>query len=247
VTGRGRRPRGIARWGLVASIVPAAVVALAFVGPPKQAPVPLGPTLRGIDASHYQGAIVWRAVAAAGYRFVYLKATEGRGHLDPTFRRNRRRAAAAGLLVGAYHFARPDASPGDAVIEADAFLRVARPIRGELAPILDLEVTGGLSPSSLQRWVRAWLERVRAATGVRPLVYAGSTFWRVRMANSFDFASYPLAWASHEPGGIIPAGDWSSFGWTLRQWSICGRVPGVRGCVDLDLLREDRLRLIRVP
>jgi lysozyme len=197
--------------------------------------------------SHYQGTIEWSAVAAKGYRFVYVKATEGRSHVDPAFARNARGARAAGLVVGAYHFARPDDSPGDAVAEANAFLRAARPRAGDLVPLLDLESAGTLDPRALRDWTRTWLERVRAATGVRPAIYVGSTFWRVRMGDSTDFASYPLMWAAVHPGGVLPAEGWSTFGWTAWQWSACGTIPGIRSCVDLDVLRRDRWSRVRIP
>jgi GH25 family lysozyme M1 (1,4-beta-N-acetylmuramidase) len=185
-------------------------------------------------------------VAAAGYRFVYLKANEGRGVVDRMFARNAREAAAAGLLVGAYHFARPDGQAGDAAAEADAFLRVATPRAGGLAPMLDLETAGTLEPGALQRWTRAWLRRVSQRTGVRPIIYAGWTFWRVRMDDTLDFVSYPLVLAGAHPDMRTPAQDWSSFGWTVWQSSLCGDVPGIDGCVDLDVMRRDRLDLLVV-
>lgn len=43
--------------------------------------------IHGIDISRWQGEIDWTAVKAAGTRFVYMKATEGGDHVDPTFQR----------------------------------------------------------------------------------------------------------------------------------------------------------------
>jgi lysozyme len=242
-----RRPHGIPGYGRAAAIAPALLVALAFVGPPRPTLSPPGPTIPGLDVSHYQGTIDWPAVAAKGYRFVYVKATEGRTRVDPTFARNAGGAREAGLMVGAYHFARPDDSPGDAVAEADEFLRTARPGGGDLVPVLDLEAAGSLDPPALRAWVRTWLTRVRAATGVRPLIYVGSTFWRVRMDDPTAFVSYPLMWAATQAGSTLPAHGWSTFGWTAWQWSSCGSVPGIEACVDLDVLRTDRLSLVRIP
>ena len=54
----------------------------------------------------------------AGKRFAFIKATHGHDFVDPMFLTNRAGAHANGLLVGAYHFARPDPSKGDAVEEA---------------------------------------------------------------------------------------------------------------------------------
>jgi lysozyme len=167
--------------------------------------------------------------------------------VDPTYAKNARAAAAAGLTVGAYHFARPDRSPGDATAEADAFLDVARPGPGRLVPLLDLEHSGGLAPPALRAWARTWLERVRAATGVRPAIYASSRFWRVHMGGTTDFVSYPLMWIPQTPGAAAPAGGWQPMGWSILQWSLCGHVTGIAGCVDLDAMRMDRVRLLRIP
>ncbi len=240
-----RRPR--VGFGVIATAALVPIAALILIDTPAARIAPPVPTIAGIDVSHYQGAIQWRRVRADGYRFAYLKATEGRGLVDPTYARNARAAAAAGLTVGAYHFARPDGASADAVTEADAFLKVARPRPGQLVPLLDLERSGGLAPPALRAWVRTWLARVRAATGVRPAIYASSRFWRVHMDGTTDFVSFPLMWIVQTPGSTAPADGWAPMGWSIQQWSLCGHVTGIEGCVDLDGMRTDRARLLRIP
>ena len=39
----------------------------------------------GIDVSRWQGSINWTKVAAAGYRFVVIRATIGNDYTDPRF------------------------------------------------------------------------------------------------------------------------------------------------------------------
>src|SRR6266540_2818609 len=73
------------------------------------------PTFQGIDVSHWQGTIDFDAVAGAGVRFVFAKATEGQTFDDPNYATYRADAAAAGLAFGAYHYARPDGTTNDAV------------------------------------------------------------------------------------------------------------------------------------
>lgn len=75
--------------------------------------------ITGIDVSAWQPRIDWAKVVAAGHRFAYLKATEGERYVSPVYREQAAGAKAAGLLVGAYHFARPDA---DATDDADRFV-----------------------------------------------------------------------------------------------------------------------------
>lgn len=77
--------------------------------------------LTGIDVSAYQPHIDWRAVAAGGDSFAFVKATEGASYVSPTFREQRDGAKAAGLLVGAYHFARWERDDPEA--QAEHFAR----------------------------------------------------------------------------------------------------------------------------
>ena len=74
-----------------------------------------------------------------------MKASEGVDYVDPTYATNRAQANANGLKVGAYHFAKPDTDADDATIEADHFVDTAQWSSGDLLPVLDLEVTGGMS------------------------------------------------------------------------------------------------------
>ncbi len=40
-------------------------------------------TARGIDVSHYQGAVDWRGVKGGGICFAFAKATDGIAERDP--------------------------------------------------------------------------------------------------------------------------------------------------------------------
>jgi lysozyme len=197
--------------------------------------------LTGIDVSHWQGRIGWAKVKRAGIGFAIAKATEAQTFIDGQYSRNRERADALGLPFGAYHFARPDRTTKDAVREADHFVRVAR-LRGRhLLPVLDLEVHGGLGRDALIRWTRAWLRRVESHLGVKPMIYTSPSFWRERMGNTTWFANngYRALWIAHwrVASPSVPAANWGGHGWTVWQVSDCGSVPGITGCVDVDLYK----------
>ena len=169
---------------------------------------------QGIDISHWQGTIDWAKVAASGKRFAFIKASDGvrdaagKMFVDTTYPTNRAQAKANGMFLGAYHFARPELTlidlvgvldpVPDAVAEADHFIDTATPRSGEMIPVLDLEDYGktatnpGLSPTDLQTWVRAFLERVYERTGVRAAIYVSPSFWSTRMGNSRWFADRRL-------------------------------------------------------
>ena len=106
--------------------------------------------LSGIDVSNWQRQIDWVAVAGTGNSFVFAKATESTTFTDLTFPLNRSGSTVLGMRFGAYHMGRPSGSSDSAVVasaiaQADYFLSVATPLKGELLPVLDVEYDGGLS------------------------------------------------------------------------------------------------------
>lgn len=209
----------------------------------------VGPTLPGIDVSHWQDTIDWQKVAGAGKRFVFLKATDGHDYLDPTFATNRAGARANGLVVGAYHFARPDPSKGDAVEEARWFVSQADPKPGFLLPVLDLETSKGLDQRGITLWARRWVAEVRRLTGVTPLMYTSPYGWASRTGDSRALArdGVPL-WVAHwgVESPLLPAGEWDGNGWRVWQHTSDGHVAGIQGRVDLDVVKGTSLGPITI-
>jgi GH25 family lysozyme M1 (1,4-beta-N-acetylmuramidase) len=228
-----------ARLGLPAGLVLASLVLLASsasaAGTTAQS--------KGLDVSNWNGTINWATVAAAGYRFAFGKATEGTSYTDATYTANRNGSESAGLVFGAYHFARPTgstiaAATASAIAQADHFLAVAAPQPGELPPVLDLETTGKLPPSRLLAWTLAWLGEVYARLGVEPFIYTSPLFWKGNLGNSTAAAAAgTLLWIAHwtkasQP--VVPAANWNGSGWTFWQWTNCIAVKGLKHCADGD-------------
>jgi GH25 family lysozyme M1 (1,4-beta-N-acetylmuramidase) len=195
-------------------------------------------TLPGMDVSHHNGDIDWTKVKGDGTKFVVAKVTEGTGFLDDHYASNKQQAESVGIAFGAYHFANPSSGAGDAVAEADWFVANARLTGKNLVPVLDLELSGGLGAKKLKRWTKAWLAEVQSQLGVKPIIYSTPAFWRERLANTRWFADngYRL-WVAHWTSASqpsVPASNWGGRGWTLWQYTNCGSVSGVVGCVDED-------------
>src|SRR3954462_11232102 len=204
--------------------------------------------LRGPDVSSWNhgGAISWQAVKNSGTSFVFIKATEGTGYTNPYFARDWRASGAAGLLRGAYHFARPSSRPGSAAAQARHFTRVmgARLQRQSLPPVLDLEVSGGLSPRRLIAWTHSWLTTVKLRTGRTPMIYSYPAFWSRQMAHTTAFRSYPLWGVCYCSGPTMFAGAWTH--WTFWQYSSRSRVSGIRGQTDMNIFNGTRTQLLRL-
>ena len=201
--------------------------------------------ITGIDVSPYQPVIDWQAVASAGHSFAFVKATEGNGWTARTFATQRDGARAAGLLVGAYHFARwetPGAPEADAIDEARHFFRVVGELSpGDLPPVLDLEwITGQRRLSDeLVRWALAFLTEATRLFRRSPIVYTGPSFWRYCLAPARKQAALPLTgytlWAADYVSRLAPrAMHGSEWPWHFWQHTGSGSCPGVKGKCDLN-------------
>lgn len=213
-----------------------------LVGPASMAQLlkPEPEPIHGIDVSHYQGKIDWAQVKRAGICFVYCKATQGNGSADPTFGPNVIGANSAGLLVGAYHFAVADHRAGDAVAEARACVARMDGYQLQLPPALDLETNSDkLTPAELEQWALDWLAEMHRLTLRRSILYSGSYFLRAQAGSGSRIAATGCRyWVARyrgsqatDPGLLAGFSDW-----TIWQNSGHGKVPGITGAVDLDVL-----------
>jgi lysozyme len=215
---------------------------------PEGAPVATKPLrIDGFDLSHFQDEhIDYAAAKRAGAKFLYHKATEGTSFVDVNYSRRRAEAKSAGLLFGAYHFARP--TRVNAAAEARHFLAVAKPKPGDLIPVLDLETRGAghavLTTPELTKWVADWFAVVHKAIGVE----------RGMLYTPFDLNSVPKGtrlWvARYSDSNASPRVPKPFKRFTVRQFSdgrfgVPDSVPGV-GHVDINHLRDGFLGLAKL-
>lgn len=199
---------------------------------PTASPQPRKPVrVRGIDASHHQGAIDWPRVADDGIAFAYLKATEGTTYVDPTFAGHRAAAQRAGLRVGGYHYFQ---LCSDGAGQAAHFTAVLGTLdRDDLPPAVDLELAGscGTPPARdvLLAEVRTFLDRVETSTGRTPIVYL---FPELEAAYGFaaELGDH-RQWVRSLDGP--PGRDW----WIWQQ-TDSGSVAGIAGPVDVNVMRR---------
>lgn len=116
-----------------------------------------------IDISHYQSLSDWVHLKETGLVGLVNKATEGPGFVDTTFAKRRAGVQNAGLLYGAYHFARP----GSALQQARHFLDSVGETKG-LMLALDHE-----DPRVSLSWACDFLSQVELLTGQLPALYSG--------------------------------------------------------------------------
>src|SRR5206468_3058936 len=121
--------------------------------------------LFGIDVSSYQGSINWGSVHSCGAQYAFAKATEGVYYQDAYFNGNMNNGKAAGMQMGAYHFARPDLYCANS--EADYFWNFAggKIVADGLSvyPMVDFEVFNGHACyGNYTAWFNAWSSRVKS-------------------------------------------------------------------------------------
>ena len=193
----------------------------------------------GIDVSHHQGDINWTMVANDGKVFAFVKATEGFTYDDPKFTTYMNAGNAAGVVMGAYHFARPDNN--SAVDEANHFVSVAGNYIGAvfLPPALDLEDPNAnthldqlFSSAQLTNWVQTWMDRVEDLTGIKPVIYLNSNYanYLHTSLNNYGLWIAKPGTAPNTPPN--DTGNWND--WEFKQYSWTGNVNGISGDVDLD-------------
>lgn len=209
-----------------------------FMDPPiiKEPEMPELP--RGIDVASYQGYPDWVAVAAAGYAFAVTKVTEDDGYVNPTFAHNWAGIKAAGMIRGAYHFARPEGN--DAIREADYFVGLVEEHGLETGDILALDLEAG--SGDLGPWVLAFCRRIEERCGFPPIIYTGAWFSGPHNLGAYpEIGQYGLWLAAYQGQMPAPPAPWDTV--AFWQFSSSGLVPGIDGHVDLNAFNGDIDRL----
>ena len=203
---------------------------------------PEGFSIRGIDISHHQGEIDWEQLSRAqigneAICFVFIKATEGKNFLDENFNDNFYQAREFGFLRGAYHYFKPNI-PAEA--QARYFLKQVHLEEGDLPPVLDIEETGGLSPEQLRKVALIWLNMVEKRYGVPPILYTNYKF-KLDYLNTPEFKRYPYWIAHYYVRSLTYKGSWKFW-----QHTDCGRLPGIKEKVDLNIYNGSMYDLRRL-
>lgn len=189
--------------------------------------------IRGIDVSHFSGTVDWAKVKAAGYSFAFAKATEGEDAKDPMFDSHWTAIKKAGLICGAYHFYVTEDDPEK---QANFFISSVTLEKGDLAPVVDIEIIGKNTKPGLTSRLQTFLDILQKHYGIKPIIYTDPGFWNTNMNDKFG--GFPLWLAEY---GVkspkIPKG-WTCY--HLWQYKGDAKVPGVEKSADLSVLNSKK-------
>lgn len=191
----------------------------------------------GIDVSTWQGSIDFNAVRDAGCEFVMIRIGYYYDHIvmDDYFKANLAGARAAGLDVGIYFYTTDNTEEG--VREHAAW--IAEQLNGEpldLPVAFDWEEFAnfqqyGMSIHDLNRLYGIFADEMKKH-GYSTMLYSSKNFLNNFWSENTK-SSHPV-WLAHFVDETDYDGEYA-----MWQKSALGRIPGIAGDVDLDVLYTD--------
>ena len=200
-----------------------------------------GSTVIGVDISSHQEQVDWAQVAASGVKFAIIR-LGNRGYNsgilseDAYAKENLRQAKAAGLKVGAYLFSQA-ISVEEAREEAAFALEILDGFALDLPLVFDWEYvnaearTANMDARTLTDLTLAFCRDVELM-GYQSMIYFNSSQAK-DLLHLKELEAYPWWLAMYDVAAEFPCKV------DLWQYTNRGRVPGVEGDVDVNLMFTD--------
>ena len=188
----------------------------------------------GIDVSKWQGEINWQEVKSSGVEFVMIRMgtqqSPGKDSVvDPYFEANITGAKKVGLKVGVYYFSYA-ASVQEAKEQAEWVTKKLAPYELDLPIVFDWECYGNLKEYKLNLYelnelANQFLERINSS-GYQSMFYASKNY----LEKLWIYIEHDI-WLAHYTEKTNYEGDY-----LLWQFTNVGKIPGIVGNVDIDLM-----------
>ena len=197
-----------------------------------------GPTRRGVDVSEYQEDVDWEQVRDAGFDFAIIRIgyrgySVGQIKPDDLAREHLAGAKAVGLDVGVYFYAQA-ISPEEAKEEAKWCLDFLSGESLDLPVVYDWEWvstgarTGAMTKENLTECAKTFCETIEN-NGYQAMIYFNTHVAR-DLLDLEELAEYPFWLAQYKTQMDFPHRV------DLWQYTETGKVPGIKGDVDIDLM-----------
>ena len=199
-------------------------------------------SVTGIDVSYYQKKIDWEKVAEDGIDFAMIRLgyrgyEDGDLAIDSRFKENLRGARKADLDVGVYFFSQA-ISVEEAVEEAKYVIRHIRgrgvnyPIVFDMEPIPGAHRIDDLTVMERTEIADAFCQIIER-NGYTPMIY-GNPSWLSSKLDLRYLTRYPVWLANYADTTDYP------YDFQIWQYTDRGKVKGIRGKVDLNLLFQEK-------
>lgn len=200
-------------------------------------------SIPGIDVSAYQGQINWKKVADSGIQFAMIRlgyrgyGASGTLVEDKFARANLEGATKAGLEVGAYFFSQA-LTEEEVHEEIDFMLEILGDTEITMPVVFDWEYisaearTANMDDRTLTDLNLVYCERMEKE-GYQPMIYFNPTQARTLLF-LHELEEYPFWLAYYSDRMTYP------YRFEMWQYTCTGRVPGIQGDVDINLMLLDQ-------
>lgn len=196
----------------------------------------------GIDVCEIQGKINWKTVPLRHVNFAMIRASYDLSGVDSEFENNIKNISLSEIKAGAYHESTAN-NINDAAKEARHFLNTVKPYKlyYPLALKYENESVIQTGRTLVTDIILAFLNTIKNS-GYYPIIYANVNWLKSYVdtdrISDFDIWLSDLSFEST----IYPSQDKNI---TIWQYSNKGKIPGIKGNVNLDISYVDYTSILK--
>ena len=192
----------------------------------------------GIDVAKYQGNINWNKVKENGIAFAILKATQKDNTAEPAFYKNFGEAKAVGIPLGVYKYVYA-LSEGQGIEEAKNVIKVLgdRKLEGHVWLDMEDKSLRNLGKFNLSKIINAEA-KVFEEAGYKVGIYCNVDWYNNVLDGKALSTKYPFWIAKYgkNTGDYQNRDDAPKNIAQIWQYTSKGKVPGISGNVDMNLM-----------
>lgn len=193
--------------------------------------------LKGFDVSKHNGIVDFEGAKASGLSFVIIRSSFGVDTVDTRFEENYKKAKAAGLKVGIYHYSYALCA-NDALQEAKFVCSLIKDKKLDMPVWFDMEDADGYKSKNgislysdktlINKLCKTFVDYIQSQ-GLKCGIYASkSVLTSVINRSAFNCYFWNAQW-----------GDSDSIKHTMWQYTETGSIKGCSGSFDLDVCYKD--------
>jgi lysozyme len=194
----------------------------------------IGYEVKGLDVSHHQGKIDWQKVKAGDkYKFVFIKATEGKDFVDDSFAYNWKESKKQNFLTGAYHFF---AMTSSGLEQANHYKRIVPVSNDNLPPVIDVEIPTYHNKAKVLANLKTMIKELEKTYHKKPILYVTYDTYFAYIEDSFS--DFPI-WIRD----VYKYPSIDKEKWKIWQYHNRGHIQGIDTFVDINVFNGNLSQL----